>query len=123
MSFESDLRALILPITTRCYPDVTPDVATFPLSVYQQVGGQAYAYVEKKLPDHKHARIQVTIWADSRLDADVMARSVEKAIIESDFTAEAYGAFVALYEPAIKKYGTRQDFGIWYPDPEPPTST
>lgn len=122
MSFEADLRALILPITTRCYPDVTPDTPVFPLAIYQQVGGQAYAYVEKKLPDHKHARIQITVWGDSRLAVNVMARSIEKAIIESDFAAEAYGAFVALYEPEIKKYGARQDYGIWYPDPDPPTS-
>jgi uncharacterized protein DUF3168 len=117
MSFEADLRALIMPITTRCYPDVTPDAPVFPLSTYQQVGGEAYAYLEKKLPNHKHARMQITVWSADRIDANRMARLIEKALIESAFTVEAYGAFVALYEPEIKKYGTRQDYGIWYPDP------
>ena len=117
MSFESDLRALIVPITTRCYPDVTPDNPIFPLSVYQQVGGEAYAYLEKKLPDHKHARVQITVWGAERLAVNAMARQIEKAIIESAFTAEAYGAFVGLYEPELKKYGARQDFGLWYRDP------
>lgn len=118
MSFEGDLRALILPITgNRCYPDVTPETPVFPLSIYQQVGGEAYAYLEKKLPNHKHARIQITIWGTERIAVNAMARAVEKKLIESAFTVEAYGAMVALYEPDIEKYGARQDFGIWYPDP------
>ncbi len=117
MSFEVDLRALLLTVVPRVYPDVTPDTVTFPLITYQQVGGEARAFLEKRLPSHKHARVQVNVWSTSRIEANALARQIEKTLIESSFTVEAYGAFVALYEPAIKKYGTRQDFGIWYPDP------
>lgn len=121
MSFEADFRTLLMTVVPKVYPDVTPDTTVFPCCIYQQVGGESYAYVEKKLPDHKHARMQVTFWADTRAAASQMARDAEKAIIESDYPAEAYGALVALYEPAIKKYGARQDFGVWYVDP--PVST
>lgn len=117
MSFESDLVTLLRTVTAKVHADVTPDTPVFPCIIYQQVGGQSYAYLEKKLPDHKHGRLQITAWDVNREDADLKARAIEKALIESAFTVEAYGAFVALYEPAIKKYGTRQDFGIWYPDP------
>jgi hypothetical protein len=118
MSFEADFRALLLTVCPQVYPDVTPDAgAVFPCLIYQQVGGQAYAYMEKRLPDHKHARMQVSVWADSRVVANALARQVEKALVESPFAVEPYGAFVATYEPAIKKYGSRQDFGVFYPDP------
>lgn len=117
MSFEGDLRALLLTVVPRVHPDVTPDAPTFPLAVYQQVGGESYAYMEKRLPSNKHARVQVTLWGVERVAIDAMARAVEKVLIESPFTVEAYGAFTALYEESLKKYGTRQDFGIWYPDP------
>lgn len=123
MSFEAELRALLLTVVPRVYADVTPDVPVFPLAVYQQVGGEAYAYVEKRLPDHKHSRMQIVVWSDERIDANNKARAIEKKLIESDLVVEAYGAFVGLYEPAIKKYGARQDYGIWYPDPFPPAST
>lgn len=121
MSFESDFRTLLLTVVDKVYTDITPDVPVFPCCIYQQIGGETYAYVEKKLPDHKHARMQLTFWATDRAVASQLARDAEKAIIESDYPAEAYGALTALYEPAIKKYGARQDFGIWYVDP--PTST
>lgn len=117
MSFEADLRALLLTVVARVYPDVSPDAPTFPFAIYQQVGGRAYAYLEKRLPNHKHARMQITFWGDTRLAVNDMARAAEKVLIESDFTVEAYGALVALYEPELKKYGARQDYGIWYPDP------
>lgn len=121
MTFEAEMVALLKTVVATVYADVTRDVPVFPCAIYQQVGGEAYAYLEKRLPDHKHARMQITVWSADRIQANNMARAIEKALIESEMVVEAYGAFVALYEPAIKKYGTRQDFGIWYRDP--PTST
>lgn len=117
MSFKSELRDLLIAnVCPRVYPRVTPDVPNFPLIIYQQVGGEAYAYVEKKLPDHKHARMQLTFWAKDSEEAGDLARATEKLLIESEWPAEAYGAVTDLYEQKLKIYGERQDYGIWYPD-------
>lgn len=118
MSFEDDFRALLVGLVgSRVYPDVPPDVPTYPFITYQQVGGNALWFSEKEMPSHKHARIQVNVWAKRRAEANSIARAAEAAICASQFAAEPYGALAALYEQSLKIYGTRQDFGCWYPDP------
>ena len=119
MSLEESLVAVLGPLVGgRVHPDVTPDNVVFPCIVFQQVGGNSRWYLERTLPDYKNARLQINVWSTRRTEANQIARMVEKAICESGFPqAEAFGAFTALYEEAIKKYGTRQDFGVSYPDP------
>lgn len=117
MSIEVDLINLLGPLVGgRIYPDVTPENPDYPLIVYQQVGGKAYAYMENKLPDHLHARMQICVWSKRRIEASAIGHQVEKLLIESPIVAEAYGAFASAYEDTLKLYGTRQDFGIWFKD-------
>ncbi|MET0332552.1 MAG: DUF3168 domain-containing protein [Dyella sp.] len=117
MTPEGKLYALLAPLVGgRAYPDTTPDNPTFPLIVYQQVGGEAYAYADKSLPNHQHGRIQITTWSHTRVESRQLARSIEAAVIASALPAEAYGAFMGLYQVDLKLYGARQDFGIWFPD-------
>lgn len=100
----------------RCYPDVTPDNAIFPLLVYQGAGGEAHDYLERKLPGSEHYRIQVVSWAKTRLAANGLALQVRQRIIEQGTafeSAKTLGQAVGLYEDALKLYGSRQDFGIW----------
>lgn len=117
MSVETELFSLLKTLVDgRCYPDETPDAPAFPLIVYQGVGGQAYDYLERKLPDCEHYRIQVNCWAKSRSAASALALQVRQKIIEQGTafkSAETLGQSVGLYEEALKLYGTRQDFGIW----------
>jgi len=118
MGYEATLSALIRPLVgNRFYPDVPPDVPTFPCGVYQQVGGQSLWFGERKMPDHKHARVQITIWAETRLEANNLIRQVEGEICSKLPNSEPYGAAVCGYEDAIKKYSARLDIGFWYPDP------
>jgi hypothetical protein len=115
MSFEGDFHSLLESFAGgRVYPDVTPAAPDYPLIVYQQVGGSAKWYVEKAQRDKDHARIQVYVWSRTRLESNAIARQVEAAICASEFAAEPYGAFTALYEQNLNLYGTRQDFGIWH---------
>lgn len=117
MSIEEILFALLGPLFAgRVYPDTTPDEPTFPLAIYQQVGGQAIAYVDKTLPDHRHSRMQVAVWSRDRLEASTLARQIERAIIGSPLVAQAYGAPVSTYEGDLKLYGSIQHFGIWFLD-------
>lgn len=119
MMLEAELVALWKgAVGGRIYPDTTPDVPQFPLATFQQVGGQARWYLEKKVPDHRHARIQVNVWAKSRMEANQIALTLARLLAESALVAEPYGEFEALYDEHLKLYGTRQDFGIWHRDTE-----
>lgn len=117
MTVESELFSLLRTLVSdRCYPDVTPDAPVFPLIVYQGAGGKAYDYLERKLPDCEHYRVQVNCWAKSRSAASALALLVRQQIIEQGTafkSAETMGQAVSLYEEALRLYGTRQDFGIW----------
>lgn len=116
MSLEATITALLEGLVDgRLYPDVGPDTSVYPFITYQQVGGRSLQYLEKTLPGHEHARLQVNVWAKTRLEANQLARAVAHALVQSPMPCETYGAFAAIYEPAIKKYGTRQDFGLWHP--------
>lgn len=117
MNLEATVYGLLQGLVGgRVSPDVTPDDPTFPLIVYQQVGGEAYEYLERKLPDHEHTRMQVSVWALTRDEVGPIIRAVRKAIIEQNAfsSARAYGSPVWLYEEALGLYGARQDFGLWW---------
>jgi hypothetical protein len=98
----------------RFYADVPPATPTFPLLLWQRVGGQASEYLDQSLPSHDHARVQLTAWAKTRLEADALIREARVAMLGSSHAVETFGAAVADYDDALKLYGSRQDFGIWY---------
>lgn len=116
MSLEGKLKAVLAPLVSgRLFPDVTPDKPEFPLIVYQGVGGSEQWYVEGKRREKRNQRVQFYVWATTRTEASRIADQIGTALCESDFPAvEPYGSPMSLYEEAIKKYGTRQDFGIWF---------
>lgn len=117
MSLEAQVRSLLAPLVSgRCYPDVIPDgTPTFPLIVYQGVGGRAIEFMDKTIPDQEHARVQVVVWCKTRLEASQLAREAREALVMSDsMSVETYGAAVWLYEEALKLYGARTDYGIWH---------
>lgn len=117
MTVDSALFALLGPlVSNRCYPDVTPPGADFPLIVYQAVGGESLEFLERRLPDCEHYRIQVHCWAKTRLQASALALQVRERIIEQGaafLSTKTLGQRAALYEDRLKLYGTRQDFGVW----------
>ena len=114
MSLEATIYGALAPLVGgRCYPDVSPDGAARPLIIYQQVGGQAIDYVEAKVADKDNARVQVHVWATTRLEASQIARAARVALVEGEAEATTLGAAVSLYDDAMKLYGSRQDFSIW----------
>ncbi len=118
MSLEASLcSALNSLVSDRVYPDDTagaPVPLVYPLILYQMVGGKAYEYTDQSMPDHDHARVQVVVWAKTRLEASTLARQARSAILTAIKPAETYGAAVSLRDQELNLYGSRQDFGIWY---------
>jgi hypothetical protein len=97
----------------RVYPDTPPDNPTFPLIVYQQVGGQAVEYLEGVLADKDNARIQIVVWSKTRLEASSIARSARDELVGT-LTATTLAAPVSLYEEELKIYGSRTDYSVWF---------
>jgi hypothetical protein len=100
-------------VSGRVYPDTPPDNPTFPLIVYQQVGGQAIEYLEGTIGDKDNARMQVVVWAKTRLEAASIARSARVALVGT-LTATTLAAPVSLYQEELKLYGSRTDYSLWY---------
>ncbi len=104
----------------RVYWSTTPDNYTIgaPVALVQQVGGKSGRYVENDAkPDHKHARIMVTLWGKDKLVMGPLARTVEDTLVMSDLSAEPMGAAIDVYDASQKLFGSQQQFGFWYPDP------
>lgn len=115
MSLEVTLLSLLGPLVGgRCYPDVIPDSPAFPLIVYQQVGGVAVEYVEQAMADKDNARMQVWVWSKSRTEASQIVRQAREALIGSGLQVNTLNAPVSTYDEAMKLYGARTDFSIWY---------
>lgn len=123
MSIESALFALLKDIPaiksgtiSRVYPSVTPDNPVFPCIVYQVVGGAAYDYLERKLPNSEHYRVQIDCWASSAVAVRSLGLTVRQQIIEQGTafeSAKTLGQAVSTYEEDLKLYGTRQDYSLW----------
>lgn len=118
MSLESAIvGALTSLVQGRVYPDIAPQgVTALPRITYQQVGGDADNFLEGAPgPNKHHARMQVNVWAATRLAASALAHQVEDALrATTALQVTVLGALVSIYEPETNLYGTRQDFDTFY---------
>lgn len=113
MTIEASLRAAILAIVGRCYPDAAPQGAELPYATYQQVGGRTIRFL-RDAPTKRNARMQVNVWATTREEASTLMRAIESALVVDPWQAEVLGALVAQYEPVQRLYGAQQDFSVWW---------
>lgn len=115
MSAEATIHALLAGfVAGRVYPDVAPSGSTLPRIVYQQVGGQALAYVDNTLADKEHGRMQIACWAKTRLAAINLMKQAEDALMAAPaITCTPIGARNSIYEDDTDLYGCRQDFSVY----------
>lgn len=108
-------RALLLTLAGgRVYPDVAPDAPQLPYITFQQVGGEVLNFLDRTLPSKLNARMQVNVWAATRLEACALAQQVEELFqLSLTLQASPLGAAVADFEEVGKLYGFRQDFSVW----------
>lgn len=119
MSFQAEMVSLLGTLVDGnvfwdMQPDDFPPMASFIL--LSTSGGQAGAYVERKLPDCRHARLQVSVFAATPDERENLALQLEKTIVEDSAfpAAEALGAYITGVLPSHKLYSAIQLFGIWY---------
>lgn len=115
MTVEADIFQTLSGIFgSKFYWDFAPDSTPAPYGVGQQVGGQTISFLENALPSKKNGRFQICCWSTSRKDAASLGLQVENAmLLATAFQANPLGSMVAEYDEETRRFGTRQDFGIW----------
>lgn len=114
MTIEADLIAAIDPLVgSRVYADIGPDGVDLPYVTFQSVGGEAANYMECTVVGRRNSRMQVRVWALSRLEASALSKQVEDAMVVS-LKAFVLGAAISTYDDEREMSGTTQDFSVWY---------
>jgi hypothetical protein len=114
VAIEASIKTALAAIAGgRTYPDTPTDSPTFPLNIYQQVGGSVINPLDGADPNKDNARIQIVTWAKTRLEATSVARQVRVAMT-STLNATLLGAPVSIYDEMTKNYGSRADYSVWY---------
>lgn len=115
MSMITILTQALMEVCPRVYPDIGPEGVEKPYITWQQVGGEPINFVGPGTPSKKNARVQVNVWAATRLDADQMAIQVEDTLrAATALQTTVLGSPMADYEPETKLRGSMQDFSLWF---------
>lgn len=116
MSLEARIfAALSALVSGRVFPDIAPEGVAKPYITYQQVGGDAVNYVEAAVPDTQNARVQINVWALTRVEASALGEQAENVLrLLTDVQTTVLGARVSVHEADTNLRGARQDFSIWY---------
>jgi len=114
MSLETDLYTVLSGLCPRVYPDAAPASTATPYITWQQIGGDAFTYVEGSLPDRRNARIQINVWDKSRIASTTLMLQVEQAICAAtQFQGRVDSAHLATFDDDTDLRGCMQDFSIW----------
>jgi hypothetical protein len=98
----------------RVYPDIGPNDVALPYAVWTQVGGSTVDLVNNSDPILRNSRIQLNIWATTRLQANQLMRSAEAALRTHPVNGRPVGALMARLDPTEQLRGAQQDYSIWW---------
>ena len=99
----------------RIFPDFAPVGTLPPFITYQAVGGRTINYQTGETPDKTNARVQINVWANTRLQASALGAAVEDAIRgTTSLQPEVLTGRVATFDEETTYRGTMQDFSLWY---------
>lgn len=105
--------ALSQPLADNVFPDVAPKGTKRPYGTYQRVGGEPSNTFDG-LSTTRNARVQVNVWADTRIAATTTMDASMVVLCSDPINASPIGEPVNVYEEDTKLYGSRLDFSIWY---------
>jgi hypothetical protein len=98
----------------RIYPDVAPEGEPVPYITYQAVGGEPINFLSGEAPGKTNTRMQLNVWAATRLVASEIGAQVEDAVRAAvDLQPEVLTGRVATYDETTQYRGTMQDFSLW----------
>lgn len=112
MSFESDLYAVLDAVAPgSVYPDFAPVDTPRPYVTWQKIGGPSLNPLGGETSGRRSVEVQVNVWADSRLQATTLIRSIEAAMrATTAFFAEPMSEPVDDFDADIPVYGSLQSF-------------
>lgn len=110
----------------RVWQDATPDILPrdtngniLPFILWSIIGGQDQEYVEQVASDFSNARIQIHSVSMGVLISAQLAVKARDALLASPYTVGVLGSAVATYDATRKLRGRRQQFSIWFRQPQP----
>ena len=114
MSVESDLYGILKGlVSNRCFPDFAPLGTVRPFITFEQVGGEALSFLDGTLPDKKHGRFEISVYADSRAACAAVALQVESVMAAASvFQSTAIHAPISDYADEVKIYSSTQNFSV-----------
>jgi hypothetical protein len=115
MSEESLINTALKDLVAgRVYPDVALAGAAAPYITYQDVGGQALGFLDGSMPALQNARVQLAVWAKTRIEAKAVLFAASAALRASaGLQASALGAPTTDFDPETGLRCARQDFNVW----------
>ena len=115
MTPESHIDGLLaLLVGGRAFPDVAPQGTAVPFITYQAVGGDPINFLTGEAPDKTNTRMQVNVWAATRLEASELGAQVEAAVrAAAHLQPEVLTGRVATYDETTGYRGTMQDFHLF----------
>ena len=98
----------------RLFPDVAPENTVTPYGTYQSVGGEPVNFLSGDRPGKNNARMQVNVWAATRIEASSLGAQVEDALrAAAAMQTEVLTGRIATYDETTQYRGTMQDFSLW----------
>lgn len=115
MTIEARVSALLEELAPGAvFPDVAPEKTPVPYITYQAVGGDPLNFLGGDVPGKTNTRMQVNVWAKTRLEASALGALVEGAMRAAvDLQPEVLTGRVATYDETTKYRGTMQDFNLF----------
>ncbi|CAB3795509.1 DUF3168 domain-containing protein [Pararobbsia alpina] len=96
------------------FPDVAPAKTPAPWITYQAVGGQAFNTVDGETPALRNARMQISVYATTRLGAALIMEQAFQALVNPAVKAVPIGGPVSGFEKDTLLYASTLDFSITY---------
>lgn len=112
MNETNIVQALGTLVGGRIFPDTAEYNTPRPYIVWQGVGGGVYQYLEGTPPEKRPVRIQIVVWAATRMEARSLIRQIENICISPDFGGTSEGAPFGRYQEDNLR-GEQQDFSFW----------
>jgi tetrahydromethanopterin S-methyltransferase subunit E len=99
----------------RVFPDVAPEKTQVPYITYQAVGGEPVNFLTGEQPGKTNTRIQINVWAASRIEASQLGAQVEAAMRAAvALQPEVLTGRMSTFDEITRLRGMLQDFSIWY---------
>lgn len=113
MTMETDLTTLLKTLCPRVFPDVAPTATERPYVTYQGIGGRSWRYLNNAAADKRNTRVQINVWADTRMACLALIRQIEEALCASaNLNCQPEAEPISDYDEDMGRYGCIQDFMI-----------